>query len=206
MKDGWKSAISYVYAYDNMNEYGNITDGNVAEDEIVIDISEIIAGSGIRENKDWELVTEAIKKEVNTIESSSMGRLFDAVSSLLGICHENNYEGECAILLEDAAAKAMKNPGQNREDDLALKFHKQVAEAVLARCVKIREKTDIGKVALTGGVFQNRIFMEKTLELLRNEGFDVYYNISVSPNDGGIALGQNYIGMCHFIEKERETV
>jgi hydrogenase maturation protein HypF len=199
MKDAWKSAISYVYDYDKGKDNGNddeITNGNNdSNDEISIDISEIIAESNIRENENWGLVTSAIEQKINTIESSGMGRLFDAVSSLLDICHENRYEGECAILLEDAAARAIKQPG-SRKDDLALKFHKQVADAIFEQCVKIREKEDIKKVALTGGVFQNKILMEETLKLLRSEGFDVYYNISVSPNDGGICLGQNYIGMC----------
>ena len=215
MKDAWKSAISYVYDYDKGNSdsdnddkitNGNndsndgvsdeiSTDNNDVSNEISIDISEIIAESNIRENENWCLVTSAIEQKINTIESSGMGRLFDAISSLLDICHENRYEGECAILLEEAAARAIKQPG-SRKDDLALKFHKQVADAIFEQCVKIREKEDIKKVALTGGVFQNKILMEETLKLLRSEDFDVYYNISVSPNDGGIALGQNYIGMC----------
>ena len=65
---------------------------------------------------------------------------------------------------------------------------------ILEQCRIIREEegTD-GKVALSGGVFQNRILMDKTLSLLRDNGFKPYYNISVSPNDGGIALGQTYI-------------
>jgi len=167
-----------------------------ADDEILVDISEIISGSGIRDSANWDIVRKAVENGVNAIESSSMGRLFDAVSSLLGICHENSYEGECAILLEDAAARAMKRPGASRTDDLALKFHMQVAGMIFNRCAIIREKTGIEKAALTGGVFQNKILMEKALALLRGGGFDTYYNISVSPNDGGIALGQSYIGMC----------
>jgi hydrogenase maturation protein HypF len=69
----------------------------------------------------------------------------------------------------------------------------QAAEMILDRCIKIRNKTGIGEVALTGGVFQNRILTERALGLLRDENFKVYYNISVSPGDGGIALGQSYI-------------
>jgi hydrogenase maturation protein HypF len=195
MKDAWKPAISYALAYDD-GEFDSC-----AEDEIAIDISDIIAESNIKKNKNWNVVKSALENKVNTVESSSMGRLFDAVSSLLGICHENRYEGECAILLEDAAARAMKNPGKSRIDDLALNFHERVAEKIRERCTAIRKKEGIEKVALTGGVFQNKILMEKSLELLRGEGFEVYYNISVSPNDGGLALGQNYIGMCRLIEK-----
>lgn len=50
-------------------------------------------------------------------------------------------------------------------------------------------------MALTGGTFQNKILMEETLSLLRADGFEPYYNISVSPNDGGIALGQLFAAM-----------
>lgn len=60
----------------------------------------------------------------------------------------------------------------------------------------------IKQVILTGGTFQNKILMEKTLELLRGDGFKVYYNVSVSPNDGGIALGQTYIAAMAELEKE----
>ena len=95
-------------------------------------------------------------------------------------------------LLEDAAARALYSPGRAEADDLALEFHMRIAYMIAAKCREIREKTGVSKVALTGGVFQNRILMEESLEQLRADGFETYYNISVSPNDGGIALGQAY--------------
>lgn len=122
-------------------------------------------------------------------------------------------------MLEDAAARAQKNPGASERDDLALAFHRRIAEMTAETCRRIRAgeyetaanaqygseagETDISgkgvnKVAVTGGVFQNRILTEMTLELLRKDGFEVYYNISVSPNDGGIALGQNYAALCRL--------
>lgn len=191
MKEGWKSAICYL------NQDAKIPE----EDEFKIDISEIASygadAEGIKREQ-GPIIKAALDYNINTIESSSMGRLFDAVSSLLGICQENNYEGQCAILLEDAAARAMKAPGESRADDLALKFHINVAGAVIEQCEKFRIKTGVNKVALTGGVFQNKILMEECLALLRTAKFEVFYNISVSPNDGGIALGQNYIAMHHL--------
>jgi len=81
---------------------------------------------------------------------------------------------------------------------LALGFHYAVADMILKVCGKIREAEHIEAVALSGGVFQNKILMERALALLRAEGFTPYYNISVSPNDGGICLGQNYLGMMTF--------
>ena len=127
-----------------------------------------------------------------------MGRLFDGVSALLGIKDYNDYEGQCAIMLEDAAAFALKNPGADKASDLALSFHERIIRMITEQCVAIREKTGARQVALTGGTFQNKILMEGVLKELRERDFDVYYNISVSPNDGGIALGQAFIGM-HII-------
>jgi len=191
MKEGWKSAICYINQDDKIPE----------EDEFEIDISEIVSYSadieGIKRDQE-PIIKAALEYNINTIESSSMGRLFDAVSSLLGICQENNYEGQCAILLEDAAARARIDPGVSITDDLALKFHLDVAGVVLEQCEKFRIKTGVDKIALTGGVFQNKILMEECLALLRTAKFEVFYNISVSPNDGGIALGQNYIAMHHL--------
>ena len=144
---------------------------------------------------DAPLITRAIDSGINTIESSSMGRLFDAVSCLLGICEYNDYEGQCAILLEDAAAFAQKRPGEDRASDLALGFHERIIDAIVEECEKIRKEKTTDQVALTGGTFQNRILMEGCLCRLREKGFKPYYNISVSPNDGGLALGQAFIAM-----------
>jgi hydrogenase maturation protein HypF len=132
----------------------------------------------------------AIRSGVGCITSSSMGRLFDAVASMLDVCHENRYEGECASMLENAATRAISD-----REKLALRFHLDVARAILDQCTKARTLHNINKVCLSGGVFQNRVLMEETLRLLRADCFDVYYNIHVPPNDGGIALGQCYLGM-----------
>ena len=219
MKEGWKSAMCYlsqvtkvleedefevdiseIVNYDadfegrESRENGNKNGSeNGNENEVVI----LNKYAGIK-MKNWPIIKAALDYNINTIESSSMGRLFDAVSSMLGICQENNYEGQCAILLEDAAARAMKDPGVNLADDLALKFHLNVAGVILEQCEKFRKKTGVNKVALSGGVFQNKILMEESLALLRAGKFEVFYNISVSPNDGGIALGQNYVAMHHL--------
>lgn len=203
MKEGWKSAVSHRLATDVHQEYNSNTDENLQEKrERILDIQEIVYYS-IKENtlsqfNDVSTVEAAIKNRINTVKTSSMGRLFDAVASLLGIHHINRYEGECAIMLENAAYRGINSPGTNRADDLALEFHNKVAEFILTECQNIRRDRNIDTVALSGGVFQNKILMEKTLELLREQDFEVYYNIGVPTNDGGIALGQNYIGMHHF--------
>ena len=98
-------------------------------------------------------------------------------------------------MLEDAAAFARKHPGEDRASDLALAFHERVIDAIVDECCLVRRQTGADQVALTGGTFQNKILMEGVLKKLRALGFKPYYNISVSPNDGGIALGQAYIAL-----------
>lgn len=196
MKEAWKSAVSYLHAWET--GYGRQED---EEGGIAVDLSRIMDFARKDVQRDWPgeaLARKAISTGINTIKSSSMGRLFDAVAALLGIKDRNDYEGQCAILLEDAAA----NPEKGRVNQLALEFHHQIARMILDTCARIREKTGVSQVALTGGVFQNKILMEESLCLLREHGFEVFYNISVSPNDGGIALGQAYIAMK---KKEAES-
>ena len=191
-----------------------------------------------------ELVRKALKFGINVQQSSSMGRLFDAVSALLGIRDFNSYEGECAIALENAAWKERKrreerpeNGGRERElplelpfpireegkrliadrrtlleallrelseegecgikperaQELALAFHEALARMVLAMCRRLRERTGIRQIALSGGVFANVLLQERCRALLEADGFSVYVNEQVPGNDGGICLGQAWI-------------
>lgn len=171
------------------------------------------------------VIKAALEHQINTVKTSSMGRLFDAVSSLLGIQSENRYEGECAALLEKEAVLAVKNGVQAakinfaiREKDgimiidtkpllegickskeskasLALGFHDAVADLILKVCERLREQQRTDTVALCGGVFQNTVLTERTLKILRENNFKVFYNIAVPPNDGAISLGQAFIGL-----------
>ena len=191
-----------------------------------------------------ELVRKALKFGINVQQSSSMGRLFDAVSALLGIRDFNSYEGECAIALENAAWKERKrreerpeNGARERElplelpfpireegemliadrrtllevllrelseegecgikperaQELALAFHEALARMVLAMCRRLRERTGIRQIALSGGVFANVLLQERCRALLEADGFSVYVNEQVPGNDGGICLGQAWI-------------
>lgn len=174
------------------------------------------------------VIKAALKNNINTVLSSSMGRLFDAASSILGIGDENTYEGECAINLEKKAALAIKNNTVPIElsfeliykDDgtinidaapllkemcrlkchenieaLSLGFHYAASDMVLKVCKIIREKQNINTVALSGGVFQNTVLIERVINILREEKFKVYYNMEVPPNDGGISLGQTFVAL-----------
>lgn len=226
MKEGWKTALSYVYHYRKLD-------------------ADSCTGYDLKEPEDtrWPTVKAGLDHNINTINSSSMGRLFDAVAAFTGIHDYNRYEGECAIMLENAAAEALQGGLEpwnmafeivgsgdaiHSEDDRSLKisaaqifssaeralsdgidrkrvalgFHYAVADMIRNVCLGIRREEGLETVALTGGVFQNKILMERTLELLRREGFKSYYNISVGPNDGGVCLGQNLIGMKYLHKKQ----
>ncbi|MEE1042610.1 MAG: carbamoyltransferase HypF, partial [Clostridia bacterium] len=159
---------------------------------------------------DDKLIKTALDMNINTVNSSSMGRLFDAVSAILGICNYNTYEGKCAVMLEIAASKAEKPYSltlpllENQWDTSSLikqiadakgdvceilGFHHAIANAVVEVC----EKSAIKNIALSGGVFMNRILTELCIDKLRKKGYNVYINRQVPTNDGGIALGQAYI-------------
>ena len=198
VKDARRSALSYIHAFENGYMSADPPRADIeGSREIAVDISDIIAYGRERllSMPDAKLVTAALRSGINTVKSSSMGRLFDGVSSLLGIKDHSDYEGQCAIMLEDAAAFAQKQPGTDCASDLALAFHQAVIGMIVDQCLMIRKESGASQVALTGGTFQNKILMEGVLNQLRSCGFSPYYNISVSPNDGGIALGQAYVAM-----------
>jgi len=209
MKDARKSALSIVFHDNAEANMPNSTEFDLNLTEIMQYAREhnTLQLEAEHQSPENQLILKALEHDINIIESSSMGRLFDGVAALLGICSYNHYEGQCAMLLEDAADWAMKHPGKDRASDLALAFHHQVAQTILNQCQKIRRETGASQVALTGGVFQNKILMEESLKLLRGEGFEPYYNISVSPNDGGIALGQLFVaGHQHNKQKTDESI
>ena len=81
-------------------------------------------------------------------------------------------------------------------------FHRWVADVVLAAAERTREQTGIGTVALSGGVFQNRLLTELTVPTLAGAGFDVLRHRQVPPNDGGISLGQAAIGRAALARRD----
>ena len=165
-----------------------------------------------------EIVRRQIEAGINSPLTSSCGRLFDAVSSLLGICDVISYEGEAAIELEMLADDRFEDgyhwPLPRGKFPIAIdqeplfhgiihdlkarvplavisaKFHNAVAEMVSGVCCLIRERDGLSKVALSGGVFQNIYLLKRTLSHLRRRGFEPYIHHQVPCNDGGIALGQ----------------
>lgn len=157
-----------------------------------------------------ELVGKAIENNINTVLSSSMGRLFDAVSALLDIKHYNSFEGECACSLEACAKKAEKeyyikpslNPAEilNQiknadapKEELALGFHLMLSRLICTIARSYRREYNINQIALSGGVFNNKLLTESAIHSLEEQGFEVYINELVPCGDGGIALGQAFI-------------
>ena len=83
-------------------------------------------------------------------------------------------------------------------DRLAYIFHQELARQITASCVKSREQSGCNKAALSGGVFQNRLLLELTDHMLKQQGFEVLKHQLVPPNDGGIALGQAVYAMAYL--------
>jgi hydrogenase maturation protein HypF len=162
----------------------------------------------------WAAVRRMAMAGLNSPETSSMGRLFDAVASLTGVRDVAHYEGQAAIELEaladeseeggyefDYSGKIIK-PSQVICDivvDLvrrvpapviAAKFHNAVASLILEVSRRIRAERGLRRVALSGGVFQNRLLAPRAMRLLEAAGFEVFTHSRAPTNDGGISLGQ----------------
>ncbi len=165
----------------------------------------------------WPVLWRSIQYGVNKITTSSAGRLFDAVSAILGVCYYNDYEGQASAELEAIAdteqtgtyeyeiceeqtlvadfrktIKGIVSDVINGKEinNVSGIFHNTISRAIVDVCVKIREKNGINTVVLGGGVFQNQLLLEKALKYLSDSGFKVLINRIVPCNDGGISLGQ----------------
>ncbi|NCC21498.1 MAG: carbamoyltransferase HypF [Alphaproteobacteria bacterium] len=158
--------------------------------------------AGTRESS---MVRQMIARNLNSPATTSAGRLFDGVAALLGLCRVNTFEGEAAMALEFAAAPdtdevypwaleggvldwrpmlcAMQGDDGARA---ARKFHNTLAKAV----VEVAKQSGFRKICLTGGCFQNKLLLERTVHSLVCAGFEPLWHWSLPPNDGGIAAGQ----------------
>jgi hydrogenase maturation protein HypF len=162
------------------------------------------------------VVARQVERGTGCVPTTSMGRLFDAVASLLGVRHRVTYEAQAAIELEAAADGGRPVPGLAfalADDgvldpgpvlrglvearaagvpvaDLAVTFHRAVADAVVASVFRVAAPAGRMPVALTGGVFQNALLTGMTRRALEDGGFAVLTHRSVPPNDGGLSLGQ----------------
>lgn len=196
IKEPWRIAISYLYSL-----------GYEAEKYIKdLDFSEA------------DIVIQALKNNLNCYKSSSVGRLFDCVSSLLGLCNYITYDAEGAILLENIidedeggsyAYRIQNNNGcfqiDYREilDDLlsdimdgadksiiSARFHNTLVKITVDMVIIISKLYGLNTVVLSGGCFENTYLLGNILERLRGEGFITYYNQQIPTNDSGISIGQ----------------
>lgn len=167
-----------------------------------------------------KLVDTMIARRFQTVETSSCGRLFDAVASLVGIRQQVTFEGQAAIALEAAVKPGIEHhyrfhieegePAQldlrpTIEDivkdlalgkpagDISARFHNTLAVAIVEICSRLRKSDGMDRVCLSGGTFQNVYLLGRTVEALRRVGFGVSLHTMVPPNDGGISLGQAVI-------------
>ncbi len=163
--------------------------------------------------EEWAKVAELAGSGLASPVTTSAGRLFDAVAALCGIRAEVNYEGQAAVELEAAADPAVRAayplPGTERLDaremlvailadlgagvpvpEVAAKFHNGMAEAAARACTDLARAGGIELAVLSGGVFQNRLLLERTAEALERAGLRVLTPRLLPPNDGGIAFGQ----------------
>jgi len=186
-----------------------------------------------------DLLCSQLDSGFNSPSTTSMGRFFDAVSSILGLKNIISFEGEAAIALEMAIDEKYEKLAQNPKlkeidednrykieftgikdfyiiDDIhifkqilgdlsrgtdagfiSFKFHNTLAQVIILISLSHRKTNNIENIALSGGVFQNKYLLDLCCLLLGNNGFNVYTNLKVPVNDGGISLGQAYMAAIY---------
>jgi len=154
-----------------------------------------------------------IKRKINSPLTSSVGRIFDAVSSLLGFRHYIDFEGQAAMdvefaIFDEESTSAYSFDVKKRESLvieelfvrdilqdikagvekglIARKFHDTLVDIIVA----VAMRSGLKKIILTGGCFQNKYLLERSIQRLRKEGFLTYWHQRIPTNDGGISLGQ----------------
>jgi hydrogenase maturation protein HypF len=170
-------------------------------------------------NEKAKVISEQLEKQVNTVETSSLGRVFDAVAAIVGLGHYNHFEAQLPMALEAIIAggveehydfeliagdggpvqldlcKMIKQLISDIQQDktrgiVSAKFHNTIAAALLEMTKKARESKKLNTVALSGGVFCNRYLTNRLIKVLKKNDFCVLFNRDVPSNDGGISLGQ----------------
>ncbi len=171
------------------------------------------------------ILSQQLRRQVGCISTTSMGRLFDAISSLLGVCQTVSYEGQAAIELEHLAARGQHWPVVDFDvrdgvldpapvvvalvdglrngvetANLAAAFHDAVVRATVRAAAEAAEATGSPTVGLSGGVFANRILLAGVAAGLRVHGLEVLTHRVVPCNDGGLALGQAAVAAAMLSE------
>jgi hydrogenase maturation protein HypF len=207
----WRMGVSYLYKY-----YG--------KDFLKLKIPFV---KNLDRNK-TELLLKGIDAGINAPLTSSVGRLFDAVAAICGICHYQDYEAQAAMQLEailrkdkvryhdysysisaknvisfdgtiDAIIEGLKE--KVPVETISFRFHYMLVMAIYSIVSEVRKKYKLNTVVLSGGCFQNRYLLETTMRILSKEKFHVLIPEKVPANDGGISLGQLAIA-AHLIKEE----
>lgn len=161
-----------------------------------------------------QVLIHQVETGFNTPLTSSMGRLFDAVASLIGLYQGINYEAQNAIRLEAIAdpdeRKTYEFPIQGSQfllrpvleqiltdlhqnlpqSTISAKFHNAILQLTLEVCEQLRSETDLNTVVISGGVWQNKRLINNIIPALEKAGFTPLWHHQVPTNDGGVALGQ----------------
>ena len=197
VKEPWRIALAYLY-----DTYG-------------IDLLKL--NIPFVKNLDKEktnLIIQLIEKKLNCPESSSAGRLFDAVSALLGLCRVSGFHAEAPMRLEDSIdeeengfydfeilegeisfAKTIKDIVKDIENHesiskISAQFHNTIVEVITEICLRVRTTKQLNKVVMSGGSFQNKYLSSRLENKLLSFGFEIFFQQKVPANDGGLALGQ----------------
>ena len=166
-----------------------------------------------------QVIQQMIDRQIHSPKTSSCGRLFDSVAALTGIRSTVNYEAQAAIELEMAAHDSTDEGAypfelisdgnrwqigtlplfqavlndlrqQTAVADISRRFHNGLAAIFVELAEKIREQTQLNRICLSGGCFQNVLLFQRMLDGLRAKSFEVYFHSEVPAGDGGISLGQ----------------
>jgi hydrogenase maturation protein HypF len=199
IREPWRMALSYLM------------DGGLAATAVLDTVA----------SKKLAVVRAMIERKVNTVQTSSCGRLFDAVAAILGLHLEVNFEGQAAIHLEAIADPGVEDRYEfaietadpwridfrpaireivaavERRDPAGLisaRFHNTVAALIVEVCERLRKSEKLNGVCLSGGTFQNMYLLQRAVTGLRCRGFEVFLHAQVPPNDGGLSLGQAAVG------------
>jgi hydrogenase maturation protein HypF len=175
----------------------------------------------VPDQTDLALLNQIMEKRLNSPLSSGLGRLFDGVAAIMSLRRKVSFEGQAAMELEAKAQSAglalpfeilhnsndsyildmssairaiVENiiSGKSMEETASV-FHATIIAAFVAMSLEMRKVTGINRVALSGGCFQNRILLERTVTELKKKYFEVYCHSQVPANDGGVSLGQAVI-------------
>jgi hydrogenase maturation protein HypF len=170
-----------------------------------------------------QIILHELEKGHSVIETSSCGRVLDAVAAVLGLCYERTYEGEPAMKLESAAMKGkdtlklhpiieggtlnttqmlceiFKNREKNSRADLAYSTHKYLADGLAKLAIEKALENNIKTIGFSGGVACNEILALAMRKIVESSGLSFLVHKVVPPGDGGLSFGQAVVGgFFHF--------